>query len=89
MRPVFVVEDSPVFDPLSRIDHRQEPGRMQAFWSQPAVEAFDIAIVRGISWPREVDPGAMMIGPQIDQIPAGLRFGPPPRRARNLGQNFA
>ena len=56
MRPVLVVMLPPLLDPIPGIRHRQEPGSIQAFGSQAAVEGFDIGVIGGIQADRHDSP---------------------------------
>jgi hypothetical protein len=46
---------------------------VQTFVAQRAIERLDERVVRRFAWSREVDPGSMMIGPQIDEMTGKFR----------------
>lgn len=55
------------FDPVGGIRHRQGPGRVQTLEPQAGVERFDVGVIRGFAWPREVDLDAVEIGPLVEE----------------------
>src|SRR5471030_1668682 len=73
MRPLGVVIDAPRFDPLPCIGQGEEPAGVKAFSSYPCVERFDEGIVRGRSWPGEVELHAVQVRPLVKQAPGELR----------------
>ena len=44
--------------------------QVQAFVAERPVERLNVGIVRRLAWPREVDPDAVVVGPEVDE-PAG------------------
>lgn len=72
MRPLLNVVDPPAFDLLAGVCHRQEPGGIEAFLPDPAVERLDICVVARFSRAREVQFDLVQIGPLVEQTPRKL-----------------
>ena len=73
MRPIFVVLAPPFFNSIAGISHRQEPRRIEALGTHTRVRCFDESVVRGLSWPRDVDLDTVQIGPLVEHPAAELR----------------
>lgn len=72
MRPALIVVDPPRFDQGLGVGDRFEPMNVQTFVPWGSVEALDESVVGWLAWPGEVDPDAMVISPQINQVPSEL-----------------
>ena len=73
MRTALVVFDPPGLDQPPRLGQRLEPVDVQAFVAQRAVERLDKRVVRRLAWSREVDPGSVVVRPQINEMTSELR----------------
>lgn len=57
---------------MARLGDRLEPMHVQAFVSQRPVKRLYEGIVGGLAWSGEVDPHAVVIGPEIDKMAGEL-----------------
>ena len=73
MRSPGVVVPPPSFDLLASILNRPEQMGIEAFISEPPVEALDEAILYGPAWSNEFELYSFAIGPGIDRFGAELR----------------
>ena len=69
MRPLFVVVDTPLLDDSACLFERCEPMQVQAFFTQAAVEAFDIRVLRRLSGIDEVKLDTVIRRPSIERAP--------------------
>lgn len=67
MRPVVIVIDPPVVDPLPGVGHRSEPCGIEALLPDAAVESLDIGVIAGFPWAREVQLDLVEISPLVKQ----------------------
>ena len=65
MRTDAIVVLPPRFCHGSGLVERLEPMLVQALIVKPAVEPIDHCVIRGLSWPAEVELHAVEVGPQI------------------------
>jgi hypothetical protein len=72
VRPLGVVVDPPRFNPLPRIGKGKEPAGVEALGSDARVESLDERIIRGRSWPGEVQFDAVQVCPLVEQAPGEL-----------------
>lgn len=72
VEPSVVEVSRPFFDPGVGVGHRQDPGGVQAFLAQSAVERLDMRVVAGFSGPRDVQFDLVERGPLLDQTPGEL-----------------
>ena len=63
----------PLQEFLSGILKREEPGRVEAFGPEPSVEALDVSVVSGFTWPGEVKFDFVMVRPLIKKPASELR----------------
>ena len=66
MWSVLVVIGPPFFDAGACVAHGQEPGGIEAFLAQPAVEGLYVCVVGGFSGPREVELDLVEVSPLIE-----------------------
>ena len=72
MQPVFIVVGSPSVDPGAGIFHAQEPGRVQAFLTETAVECFDIGVIGWFPGLGEVQFDLVQVRPLVEQSTSEL-----------------
>jgi hypothetical protein len=72
VRTALILFDPPCLDETPRLDQRLEPMDVQAFVAQRTVERPDERVVGRLAGPRKVDPLAVVIGPQIHEMPGEL-----------------
>lgn len=72
MEPSVVEVSRPFFDPGPGVGHRQDPGGVQAFLAQSAVERLDMRVVAGFSGPRDVQFDLVERGLLLEQTPGEL-----------------
>lgn len=65
MRPPVVVVTSPFFDFLFGFFKRGKQICVEALISQSAIEAFDVRVFRGLSWPNKMKLNLVFIGPTV------------------------
>ncbi len=68
-----VVVDPPVFDDFACFTDAREPVLVQAFLSEPAIEAFDVGILGRLAGINEVQLNALVISPRIKRPTAQFR----------------
>ena len=87
MRTALVIVPPPSLNDDLRLDYRHEPVQVQALVPQAAVEGLDERIIGRPARPGEVDPCAMVVGPevgQVDGLKKSLRRSAWGRRATTL-----
>ena len=65
---LLIVVDSPCFDQPLRVLDRQELMCIETLVAQAAVAGFDVAIVRRLPWPREIERHAAVERPRFDDL---------------------
>jgi len=68
VRSPLIVITPPSFDRLLGFVKGREPVQVQALITERPVESLDLRIVRRLAWLAEVDPSAVMIGPEIHEM---------------------
>ena len=63
-----IVVNPPRFDLVLRVGQTHEPVLFQAFGPQPAVERLDQSVIRGPSWPTEVQAYVAQVRPLIETL---------------------
>lgn len=74
MRQVVVVVVPPFVDPGAGVSYGQDPRRVQALLAQPAIDRFDVRVVRGLAGSREVEHATSELGAFVDSN--GARLAP-------------
>ena len=73
MGSIRIVVLPPRFDQCLGVVERQELMDVQTFVAQAAVERFDVAIVRGLARPREIELHAAVERPRLEGFGGELR----------------
>src|ERR1700709_1940464 len=66
MWPDLIVVSTPILHFLPSVVKAQEPVRVQTFASEIAVKGFVEAIVRRLSWPREIQHDTLLVSPDVE-----------------------
>jgi len=66
--PVVIVVPPPRFDEPLRVIEREELMHIQAFVAQASVEGFNVPVVGGLAWPREIEFDAAVERPRFDRL---------------------
>lgn len=73
MRALRVVVDPPFFDDFLGLTYAGEPVLVQAFFTIPPVEAFDIGVLGRFAGVDETELNAVIISPPIEGAPPQFR----------------
>jgi hypothetical protein len=73
VRPDLVVVFSPELDVLLRVGKVHKPVLIEALVPQPAVEALDVAVLRGLGGANEVQRNPVLERPSIERFRDELR----------------
>ena len=65
MRSVLIVVFAPSLQLFAGVGKAHEPMGVQAFRAQLTIERLDEAVIRGLTWPREVQGNRIGISPEI------------------------
>ena len=66
--PIVIVVHAPRFDAAYGVVERHDLMHVQAFVAQAPVEGFDVGIVGGRAWPREIELDPAVECPRLDRL---------------------